>query len=292
MRPGIHGRDAHATGAAKREIIRSGAPSRARCPCYWALTGTLRTEANSLWTRRGGRTRLRPRRRLSMQFSLETSMSRVDDAVQCFCRGAACSQAILGTYGPAVGLEREQGMKLAAGFAGGMRLAQTCGAVTGAFMVLGLRHAGPNCDQRDGRESVYGPIREFTDRFQRRNSTPPYRCLIALSCICGTPWTERLRLPLDGLPAGVSFCGSGGCARNTVAGSAPVRRSCVWPQPVVSGGAKRRRDIWLQIRRVTLRGPIAVPGSPLRCVSGTSNALLRVLGSPTFPAPAFSLRPK
>jgi len=69
-------------------------------------------------------------------------MSRVDDAVQCFCRGAACSQAILGTYGPAVGLEREQAMKLAAGFAGGMRLAQTCGAVTGAFMVLGLKHAG------------------------------------------------------------------------------------------------------------------------------------------------------
>ncbi len=112
-------------------------------------------------------------------------MSRVDDAVQCFCRGAACSQAVLGTYGPAVGLEREQGMKLAAGFAGGMRLAQTCGAVTGAFMVLGLKHAGPNCHQRDGRESVYAAVCAFTTRFQQRNSTVVCREL--MGCDISTP---------------------------------------------------------------------------------------------------------
>jgi C_GCAxxG_C_C family probable redox protein len=98
-------------------------------------------------------------------------MSRVDDAVNCFCRGAACSQAIVGTYGPSVGLPREQGLKLASGFAGGMRLAQTCGAVTGAFLVLGLRHAGPDCDQRDGRSDVYAAILEFTHKFQQRNNT-------------------------------------------------------------------------------------------------------------------------
>jgi C_GCAxxG_C_C family probable redox protein len=98
-------------------------------------------------------------------------MSRVDDAVQCFCRGAACSQAILAYYGPSVGLPAEQGMKLGSGFAGGMRLAQTCGAVTGVFMILGLKHAGPNCDQRDGRESVYAAIREFAAKFQERNHT-------------------------------------------------------------------------------------------------------------------------
>lgn len=98
-------------------------------------------------------------------------MSRVEDAVNCFCRGAACSQAVLGTYGPSVGLAREQGMKLASGFAGGMRLAQTCGAVTGAFMVLGLKHAGANCDQRDGRSNVYAAIGEFATRFQQRNNS-------------------------------------------------------------------------------------------------------------------------
>jgi C_GCAxxG_C_C family probable redox protein len=112
-------------------------------------------------------------------------MSRVDEAVDCFCRGAACSQAIAGTYGPAVGLPREQGIKLASGFAGGMRLAQTCGAVTGAFMVLSLKHAGPNCDQRDGRENVYAAIREFAARFQQRRHTVV--CKELLGCDISTP---------------------------------------------------------------------------------------------------------
>jgi C_GCAxxG_C_C family probable redox protein len=112
-------------------------------------------------------------------------MSRVDGAVEGFCRGAACSQAILGTYGPSVGLPREQAMKLASGFAGGMRLAQTCGAVTGAFMVLGLRHAGPECDQRNGRENVYAAIREFAARFQQRNGTVV--CKELLGCDISTP---------------------------------------------------------------------------------------------------------
>jgi len=112
-------------------------------------------------------------------------MSKVDEAVDCFCRGAACSQAIVGTYGPAVGLPREQGIRLASGFAGGMRLAQTCGAVTGALMVLGLKHAGTNCDQRDGRENVYGAIREFTARFQQRHHT--IACKELLGCDISTP---------------------------------------------------------------------------------------------------------
>lgn len=112
-------------------------------------------------------------------------MSQVEEAVNYFCRGAACSQAIVGTYGPSVGLPRDQGIKLSCGFAGGMRMAQTCGAVTGAFMVLGLKHAGPDCDQRDGRENLYAAIREFTAKFQQRNHT--LVCKELLGCDISTP---------------------------------------------------------------------------------------------------------
>jgi C_GCAxxG_C_C family probable redox protein len=112
-------------------------------------------------------------------------MGRVEEAVECFCRGAACSQAVLGTYGPLFGLPREQALKLASGFAGGMRLGQTCGAVTGAFMVLGLRHAGANCDQRDSREKVYAAIREFAAQFQQRDHS--VICKELLGCDISTP---------------------------------------------------------------------------------------------------------
>jgi C_GCAxxG_C_C family probable redox protein len=116
-------------------------------------------------------------------------MSKVQEAVECFCRGAACSQAIVGTYGPQLGLPREQGVRLASGFAGGMRLAQTCGAVTGAFMILGLRYGGSNCDQRDQREAVYSAIRRFAVRFQERNHTVVCRDL--LGCDISTPAGAR-----------------------------------------------------------------------------------------------------
>lgn len=112
-------------------------------------------------------------------------MSRVDRAVECFCGGAACSQAIAAIYGPDLGLPREQAMKLASGFAGGMRLGETCGAVTGAFMVLGLRFAGPHCDQRDGRGDVYAALGQFVAKFQQRNRSVV--CKQLLGCDISTP---------------------------------------------------------------------------------------------------------
>jgi C_GCAxxG_C_C family probable redox protein len=112
-------------------------------------------------------------------------MSKVEEAVECFCGGAACSQAIVGTYGTDYGLTREQAMKLAAGFAGGMRLGETCGAVTGAFMVLGLKHAGANCDKRDGRDEVYAALADFVARFNQRSNSVV--CKELLGCDITTP---------------------------------------------------------------------------------------------------------
>jgi len=112
-------------------------------------------------------------------------MSKVEEAVDCFCRGAACSQAIFGTYAEDFGLPREQAVKVASGFAGGMRLGQMCGAVTGAFMVLGLAKAGDNCDQRDRRDSVYAAVTEFVKRFEQRNNV--VICKELLGCDISTP---------------------------------------------------------------------------------------------------------
>jgi C_GCAxxG_C_C family probable redox protein len=77
-----------------------------------------------------------------------------------------------------------------------MRMAQTCGAVTGAFMVLGLKRAGDNCEQRDGRENIYAAIREFAAKFQQRNRT--LVCKELLGCDISTPQGAQ-RATKDGL---------------------------------------------------------------------------------------------
>jgi C_GCAxxG_C_C family probable redox protein len=49
---------------------------------------------------------------------------------------------VLSTYGPQFGLDRESAVRIAKAFGSGMGMGETCGAVTGALMVIGLKHAG------------------------------------------------------------------------------------------------------------------------------------------------------
>jgi C_GCAxxG_C_C family probable redox protein len=112
-------------------------------------------------------------------------MSNVSRAAQLFRSGCACSQAILATYGPPLGLSRETAMQVAAGFAGGMRLGDVCGAVTGSLMTLGLRHGSEDCDTAEGRTEVYAHVVEFTKRFRERHGSLVCRQL--LECDISTP---------------------------------------------------------------------------------------------------------
>ena len=63
-------------------------------------------------------------------------------------------------------------------------MGETCGAVTGAFMVLGLRHCGADCDTTSGRKKVYAVVREFVSRFERRNGS--VMCKDLLGCDIST----------------------------------------------------------------------------------------------------------
>lgn len=112
-------------------------------------------------------------------------MERVSEAVEKFRSGYACSQAILATYGPPLGLSQEQAMQLAAGFASGMRMGDTCGAVTGALMVLGLRHCPGDCGTASSRKEVYGRVIDFATRFRSRNGA--VLCRDLLGCDVSTP---------------------------------------------------------------------------------------------------------
>ena len=61
-------------------------------------------------------------------------------AIEMFNNGFNCSQVVLNTYANELGLNKEQALKIATPFGGGMAKQQyVCGAVTGAYMVLGLK---------------------------------------------------------------------------------------------------------------------------------------------------------
>ena len=112
-------------------------------------------------------------------------MSDVEKAASLFRNGCACSQAVLGVYGPRFGLDEDRAMRVAAGFAGGMRRAETCGAVTGAFMVLGLACCDNNCRTAEGRKASYDAVISFAEKFKQRHGS--LACKDLLGCDISTP---------------------------------------------------------------------------------------------------------
>ena len=118
-------------------------------------------------------------------------MNKVDCAVSCFEEGFSCSQAVFSTYGPQLGLDRERALKIAGTFGGGMgRMGETCGAVTGAFMVIGLKYGNSKVEDNPSKEKAYSLVREFVDRFQSRNGT--IVCRELLGCELSTPEAREL----------------------------------------------------------------------------------------------------
>jgi C_GCAxxG_C_C family probable redox protein len=113
-------------------------------------------------------------------------MSKVDLAVSAFKEGFLCSQALLSTYGVAFGLDRERAIKISAAFGGGIcRMGETCGAVTAALMVVGLKHGSADATDREARERTYGLAREFVRRFAARHHS--VRCKDLLDCDISEP---------------------------------------------------------------------------------------------------------
>ena len=105
--------------------------------------------------------------------------------------GFSCSQALLSTYGPLLGLERDNALRLSTGFAGGMsRMGETCGAVTGAIMLIGLKYGKVRANDEKAKEFTYFYVEEFVEAFLARNGSLVCRDLIH----CDLSTLEGLKL--------------------------------------------------------------------------------------------------
>lgn len=112
-------------------------------------------------------------------------MSKSDDAIRCFQEGFNCAQAVLSTYCEQFDLDRETALKLACPFGGGMaRMGLTCGAVTGAFLLIGLKYGKHMPRDLEAQETTYRLVREFTDKFTEMYGS--IKCSDLLSCDIST----------------------------------------------------------------------------------------------------------
>jgi len=113
-------------------------------------------------------------------------MTKKETALALFKEGFSCSQAVLAAFAPDEGLDRELALKISQPFGGGIaRLADWCGAVTGALMVIGLRHGRTRAEDIASRDTTYALVQEFVRNFRVRRGA--LRCRELLGCDIGTP---------------------------------------------------------------------------------------------------------
>lgn len=91
----------------------------------------------------------------------------VTAATELFGSGCNCAQAVFVSMAPELGLDKEAALRLSTGFGGGMgRLQKTCGAVTGAIMLLGLRYGMRNGSDQEAKKLCYEKVRELVSSFE------------------------------------------------------------------------------------------------------------------------------
>ena len=79
---------------------------------------------------------------------------------------------MLGAFCEDIRLDLDTALKIACGFGGGgMRYKQTCGAISGATMVIGLKCGQHIKGDNESKQNCYKKIHEFTDKFKEKNGS-------------------------------------------------------------------------------------------------------------------------
>ena len=125
------------------------------------------------------------------------NQSKVGEAVSCFDSGFNCSQAILATYCGEFGFDKKTALQIACGLGAGMgRLQETCGAVSGAYLLIGLKYGQHSKDDASAKEKTYALVREFAKSFKERNKTTNCLELLGVDLTAGDRRTAMERVKI------------------------------------------------------------------------------------------------
>jgi C_GCAxxG_C_C family probable redox protein len=113
-------------------------------------------------------------------------MDKSEEALELFQKGFNCAQSVFCVFGTNAGFSKDACLRIAGSFGAGMaRRGETCGAVTGGLMVLGLRHGMVKEENAQAKQRNYEEADKFMVEFGKRNGS--VICRELLGCDIGTP---------------------------------------------------------------------------------------------------------
>lgn len=106
--------------------------------------------------------------------------TRGDIAKEYFLKGYSCSQAVCLAFKDLIKLDEETLLKISSPFGGGMgRLREVCGALSGAYIVLGYIEGNPSTDLKK-KEALYKKMQLIAKDFSDINGFITCRNLLNL----------------------------------------------------------------------------------------------------------------
>lgn len=99
-------------------------------------------------------------------------MDRVQKAVDLFKSGCNCSQSVICAYSDVFDMDEHTAMRVSEGFGGGMgRMRSVCGAVSGMFMLAGLKYSKGVPKDIETRTKVYSVVQQMAKDFKEKNGS-------------------------------------------------------------------------------------------------------------------------
>ena len=89
-------------------------------------------------------------------------------------KGYNCAQSVVCAYADLVGLDEQTAYKMAEGFGLGMGVMELCGALSGAFMLAGVKGSAGVEVLGTTKAQTYHTTREMANAFKEKNGT--YLC--------------------------------------------------------------------------------------------------------------------
>lgn len=104
--------------------------------------------------------------------------TRVEETIKRHDKGYNCAQAVACTYCDLVGVDEETMFKMTEALGLGMGgMAGTCGAVTGACVLAGMKRSTGNLDKPNSKGASYKLSKEIVRKFEEKNSSVICRTL-------------------------------------------------------------------------------------------------------------------
>lgn len=96
-----------------------------------------------------------------------------------------CAQSVLLSHTEDLNIDKMTALRIALGFGGGMAMAETCGAVTGAYMVLGLKVKPEGKTIQEMKAESKAAVRKFNEFFIAKHGS--LKCKKLLGVDISTP---------------------------------------------------------------------------------------------------------